>query len=522
MTSFVLWVLLPGLSAGLLYGLRRWQRATTLAGVGIALLLAWLAWQFPIGESIPVRLWAGLAPARIQPEHTLFGSRFTLDNPARPALALLYLSAAFWFGGAGAARTHRLFVPLGLAAVALICAALGAEAIPAAALLLGLAALLCIPIVSSPGEATRRGAVRLLVYVVCGICLVLFADAALTTGLAPTLQGAPQATPETARDTTSALLILALGFAMILAVVPFHTWMPMLGEETNPYTAAFIFFLLPMAASFLALETLTRYSVAGATPAMFIVVRYAGALMAITGGVGAALERNLGRILAFAAIVMLGMMLIAISLNDQLGRPTALIGLFFAVLAPTGLGLGIWGLALTILSGYVPDLSYRSVRGVARRLPTAAAVLLLANLSLAGMPLLAGFPVHLALWSALAQRSHPTALLASLGAAGLGIAALRTLAVMARLDPSERPQTLSAEAPAGVTGPGPATLPASAPPPAPAAPAIQGPRWQMTETRWQAILLAAGGLLLFLAGCFPQSYLPTLASMAILFAGPIP
>lgn len=512
MTAFIIWVIIPGFLAGVLYGLRRWQHAITLVGVIVTLLLAWLAWQFPIGESIPVRLWTGLPPARIQPEQVLFGSRFTLDNAIRPALALLYLSAAFWFGGAGAARAHRLFVPLGLIAVALICAALGAEAIPAEALLLGLAALLCIPIVSSPGEATRRGAARLLVTVVCGICLLLFADAAMTAAPSPAAGG-----EGSIRNATTALLLLALGFAMILAVTPFHTWMPMLGEETNPYAAAFIFFLLPVATSFLAFETLTRYSVAGASPVMFTVVRYAGALMAIVGGAGAALQRNLGRVLAFAAVVMLGMLLIALSLNDQAGRPTELIGLFFAILAPMGLGLGVWGLALTMLRNHFPDLSYRSVRGAAQRLPVAVTVLLLANFSMAGLPLLASFPVHLALWTMLAQRSHPTALLASLGAAGLGIAALRSLAVMARPLPQVQPA-----APAPSTPPLPAAAPGVASPSQSDDSPVTHTRWRMTETQMQTALLAAGGLLLFLAGCFPQSYIPTLTSMAMIFAGQTP
>jgi hypothetical protein len=38
----------------------------------------------------------------------------------------------------------------------------------------------------------------------------------------------------------------------------------------------------------------------------------------------------------------------------------------------------------------------------------------------------------------------------------------------------------------------------------------------------QAALLALGGLALFIAGCFPQIYLPTLANMALIFAGGAP
>lgn len=477
MSSLGIWVFAPGAAAVALYAFRRWNQAATLAGTIIALLLAWLAWLLPIEQPIPIRLWAGIPALRIQAAQLLFGSRFVLDNSARPALALLFFSAAFWFGGSLAANTHRLFVPLGLGVAALTAAALAADSVPAAALLISLAALVGLPIVSPPGAPARRGALRFLVYIISGTCLVLFADAAISNLLGG-------AAADAAPDLTPAVLMLALGFALILAVTPFHTWMPMLGEETNPYAAAFIFFLLPIAVSFLAFEALLGYSIAGLTPVMFQVLRSAGALMVIAGGVGAAFERHLGRILGFGAVAMMGMTLLAISLNDQLGRPTPMIGIFFAQLPPTGLALALWSLALCILRLKRGGLDFVDIRGAGRELPLTAAAIALANLSLAGLPLLAGFPVALALWSALARTSVPTALISAVGLGGLAAAALRSLAAL-------------------ITGEEPAP-------------------WQIGENRMQFALLTCGALLLFIAGSFPQIYLPTLTNLGIIFAGPAP
>lgn len=477
MSAFLIWVLVPGIAAVVLYTLRRWGQAVTLAGVIIAFLLAWAAWVLTVGEPIPLRLWAGLPALRIEAGQVLFNSRFQLTNSARPALALLYLSAAFWFGGSAAASTHRLFVPLGLGIASLTAGALAAESVPAAALLVALAALLSLPIVSAPGASAQRGALRFLVYIISGTCLVLFADAALSNLLGGAVE---QDIP----DLTPVMLMLALGFALILAVTPFHTWMPMVGEESNPYAAAFIFFLLPIAVSFLAFEALAGYSVAGLTPAMFGVLRAAGALMVFAGGIGAAFDRHLGRMLGFGAVTMMGMTLLAISLNDQLGRPTPLIGVFFARLPPTGLGLGVWSLALCVLRLSRPGLDFVELRGAGRGLPVAAVAAVLANLSLAGLPLLAGFPVTLALWSALARFSLPTALVSALGLGGLAVAALRTLAVLIGSDEPEP--------------------------------------WRIGETRLQAALLIAGALGLFILGCFPQLFLPILTNLGIIFAEPVP
>jgi hypothetical protein len=217
------------------------------------------------------------------------------------------------------------------------------------------------------------------------------------------------------------------------------------------------------------------------------------------------------------------MTLLALSLNDQLGRATPLVGILFAQMVPQGLGLAVWGLALTVLRGHLPGLSYPNVRGELRCVPVAAGVVVLANLSIAGLPLLAGFPVHLALVSVIARQMPPVALIVVLGMGGLAVGALRSLAVMA---------TFPADAyPAGALPGG--AAPAGGSPDAASRPGADGrepgeppsqlsappPVWQMQETRLQAALLGLGGLLLLLAGIFPQAYLPTLTSMAIIFAG---
>ena len=108
----------------------------------------------------------------------------------------------------------------------------------------------------------------------------------------------------------------------------------------------------------------------------------------------------------------------------------------------------------------------------------------MANFSLAGLPLLASFPVSVALWSILSQRSLNLALLSFVGCGGIMMAGLRSLAAL-----------LSADGEA---------------------------RWQISESKQQVILLLAGAGLLILAGLFPQLYMPTLTNMAINFTNPAP
>ena len=67
MNALVIWVILPGLAAMILYSLRRWEKAVNVAGLLIALMLAALAWQLPIGKPLSLRLWASM------PTHQHFG-----------------------------------------------------------------------------------------------------------------------------------------------------------------------------------------------------------------------------------------------------------------------------------------------------------------------------------------------------------------------------------------------------------------------------------------------------------------
>ena len=177
----------------------------------------------------------------------------------------------------------------------------------------------------------------------------------------------------------------------------------MLAGETNPYSAAFIFYLLPSAVSFFLFDFLIRYTGTGVAPEMYAALRTIGALMVVSGGLWAVYENHLGRMLGFVAVQQIGSSLLALSLNEVASPSTPLMGLFFAQLIPSSIGLAVYAQSLSILQRYAPSLQIKDVAGIARRFPIVSAGLVLSIFSLAGMPLLASFPVYYSLWSALAH-----------------------------------------------------------------------------------------------------------------------
>jgi NADH-quinone oxidoreductase subunit N len=425
MSAPQIWILFPLVAAAILYVFRKWEKATAIAGTLVALALSFLAWRIPLETLFNIGPWY----LRIDDTFFVLGRRFVIDVSDQPIIALLFLAVSFWFGGSFVAQAGRSFVPFGLAIVAVLVGALSVEPFLYSALLIQMAALLCIPMLASPGRKVDRGTLRFLTFHTLGTPFLLFTGWMLA-GTEVTVTNIDLA--------MQAGILLALGFCFLLAVFPFHSWIPMLTENTHPYSAAFVFFLLPGIVTLVGLGFLERYAWIRNSPDVYVLLQAGGALMIVTAGFFAAFQKHLGRILAYAVLVDIGMTLLAISMSKDfpvgpfLGSKNTGISLsmFIYLFISRGLALGIWSLALSQLKAQTGDLSFKTVQGFGRTLPFALVGIVLATFSIAGFPLLAGFPVRLALLENLAQPAPWVVFWAGLGSGGLLIAGFRSLAVL--------------------------------------------------------------------------------------------
>jgi NADH:ubiquinone oxidoreductase subunit 2 (subunit N) len=285
-------------------------------------------------------------------------------------------------------------------------------------------------------------------------------------------------------DQRATILVVGLGFAMILPIIPFHSWMPLLAGETNPYSSAYLFFLLPTVVFFFIYQILIRYSGTGVAPEMYATLRTIGILMVLSGGLWSIYENHLGRLLGFITLHQIGSGLLALSLNEIASSSLPLAGLFFALLIPGSFGLAIYAQSVSILQLHFPSLYLKDISGVLRSFPIASSGALLSLFSLAGLPLLASFPVYYPIWSALARAYPSLAFLAVLGSAFLFIAGLRLLLAFTRA-PSETP-------------------------------------WRVRENRLQGLYIGIGSMCLLVIGLALHLFIPSLTNMAILLSNPFP
>lgn len=480
MPAPLLFLLTPGLVAcGVVVAHRRRWLATGLAA-GSAALLGLLAITLPLDEA-----WLGLT---LTSTWTILGRTLALEPVDRLGLAFIFMQAALLFLAARLVTSTRFFLPGGLLILSLLSAALFVQPFVFAAAFFELAAALAVFLLADEHHRNTRGAVRFFVFMTLGMIFIL------VTGW---LLEAIQASPDDSALTLRATITLALGFAIILGVAPFHSWLPVVAEDAPALSTTFVLTVMHFPVVLLMVQFLMIYPWLNQNPAAERILTLMGGGMAALGAGFVFSQRNFGRALGYVMMLELGATLLGLGLGTQAGIESVLAALALRGIALTGWGLGLAQLRRTARAHGAtgnPD-DFESLRGVGRQHPFAAALVVLSLLSLAGFPLTAGFAGRWALLYQLAH-IHPTsAVLLLIGTASVGLVCARGLAALST--PLEVAPTAETES----------------------MPIVQR---LFGERPWASGVSAALLLLIGLLGFFPQWLLPAVARTALLFATPSP
>ena len=460
MSAPLLWIILPAVLA-VPAMLITDQRILSALGGSVAVLLALVAWIIPIDQALQI----GNFSLKIAPAIQILGRRLILIPADGPLLAILYGLVAMWFFGGEVTGTARRLVPFGLMNVALLVASIAVEPFLYAAILIEIAVLLAIPLLLPLTQSPGPGVVRFLIYQTLGMPFILFAGWFLA---------GVEASPGDLELAVQSAAILGFGFAFLLAVFPLYTWLPMLAEEVSPYILGFLFWILPTITLIFGMGFLDRYAWLRTSEQLGQILSLSGLLMVVTGGLFSAFQRQLSRQMAYAVIAETGFSLLALSLP-----PDKAVDTIFLLIIPRSLALLVWAMALSHMKEQVTPLRFRFVQGLAHIYPITAAGLILAHFSVAGFPLLAGFPIRLALWEGLASQSLGAAFWFLIGILGLLTGAIRTLAVLVM--------------------------------------APQGTGWELRERWGSGIMVGLGVIGLFILGIFPQIFRPIMANLPAMF-----
>jgi NADH-quinone oxidoreductase subunit N len=188
------------------------------------------------------------------------------------------------------------------------------------------------------------------------------------------------------RILTIGVLLLLFGILFKIAAVPFHVWAPDVYEGAPTPITAFLS-VGPKAGAYAILARIFYVALPHFAADWKLVVAISAAATLVVGNVAALLQTNVKRLLAYSSIANAGYALLGV-LGFEHGGVSAIQ---IYLLAYTFMNFGAFALVIFLESrGYAGE-SIDDWKGLARRNPLLAGVMLIFLLSLAGIPTTGGF-----------------------------------------------------------------------------------------------------------------------------------
>jgi formate hydrogenlyase subunit 3/multisubunit Na+/H+ antiporter MnhD subunit len=402
--SLILLIFIPVVMAIPVYFLRYYRTVAVLVSLVTILILVGVCSQVPLNE-----------PAYI------LGRELMLDDLNRFLLIFLLGLASLMIVYARQISQGWEFFPSLLFMLGLLTGAMMIRNFLIAALLLEMAGLILVFMIYGERPVSVGTAVGYLVPLVIAIpCLLPVSWLIDNYALQPD-------NPLLIRFT---VIALSLGFGILLAAVPFHSWLPGVVEEAPSAASGFLICIFNLVSLALLLGLLNSHLWLTADSNALSVISIAGLLTALVGGVLAFAQREPGRLLAYAAISDMGFILIGLGTGSLAGVTG---GLAHAI--NRSLSVLLVAISLGTLRAYLSDGTVSTLREAWRRAPGSIAGYVIGGLALAGFPLSNGFATRWLIYRALpsGDRFYLWILLVAGGGVTLGY--LRSLYLMLKPSP---------------------------------------------------------------------------------------
>ena len=179
----------------------------------------------------------------------------------------------------------------------------------------------------------------------------------------------------------TALMFVGLGFKV--ASAPFHVWTPDVYEGA-PAPIVGLMSTGPKAAAF---AVLLRVMFEANAPGRFWLIWVSAALSMTLGNLGALVQNNVKRLLAYSSIAHAGYLLAAFAAQPDLGASAAM----FYTAAYAAMNVGAFAVVSHFANAGEKYVAIEDYAGLGRRSPALAATLTFFLMSLIGIPITGGF-----------------------------------------------------------------------------------------------------------------------------------
>ena len=207
------------------------------------------------------------------------------------------------------------------------------------------------------------------------------------------------------------LVMIVAGLGFKVAAVPFHMWAPDAYEGAPIPITAYLAVGSKAAAFALVLRLFGEALIPAAADWQIVIVILA-ALTMVVGNLGALVQRNIKRLLAYSSVGHVGYLLMGIAALAAVDADGG-VSTELSHLASNGVMLHLVAYGITNMAAFLAisamfnvtgSEEVSSLAGAARRAPVVAVVMAAALFSLAGLPIFAGFASKFYLFSAAASQ----------------------------------------------------------------------------------------------------------------------
>ncbi|CAI2718703.1 NADH-quinone oxidoreductase subunit N [Nitrospina watsonii] len=182
------------------------------------------------------------------------------------------------------------------------------------------------------------------------------------------------------------VVLLVIGFGFKVASVPFHMWAPDVYQGAPTPVTAFMA-VGPKAAAFAAFFRIFAEGIPELAPSWTMILSIVAVISMFVGNLGAIVQTNIKRLLAYSSVSHVGYILIAIIAKNSLGGAS----LLFYMLAYAFMIFGAFGVVILLGRKGDENLEIENYSGLGFKHPVLAMSMSIFLLSLGGLPPLAGF-----------------------------------------------------------------------------------------------------------------------------------
>lgn len=363
------------------------------------------------------------------------GMTFDLNALTRLFLLVFLSVVALSFVAAWHLPHGENFVSVALLILALVCTILLLQdPFIVSMLLVGSALAAVLAIVDLPGDSVGLLGTRVLATALKYLVLMVLAGVLSYFSLVLADVYRPGVTPGSIQLARFILGLLTAGFALRLALIPFHTWLPDMVEDASPVVSALIIAVVNTTSLLVLVLSFQRFPILLVENSFGLsLLRIGGIITMLVAGLLALVQTNIRRTLAYLLIYESGIVFYGLVSTSVLGLTGALFEAFNQVLAAA---LIFISLGLIEQPDGRPPLPGGERRDLLRRWPIGSLGLLCGTLVLIGLPPFSGFASKLLLYQAAAQQHWAELLLLLVATAVAGLALVR-LARNKFLGPSE-------------------------------------------------------------------------------------